>query len=113
MNQQRSRRFRTAQEAKEKEEARKESIALWECESFSQPHGMIYRKHWTFSAMGQTVSDDERQKMPWDSNAITPGTPFMDLLATSLRYWVVRKMNTDPAWRNVRYLAAIVILLPF
>ena len=30
MNQQRSRRFRSAQEAKEKEEARKESIALWE-----------------------------------------------------------------------------------
>ena len=30
MNQQRSRRFRSAQEAKEKDEARKESIALWE-----------------------------------------------------------------------------------
>ncbi|KAE9405994.1 putative 5-3 exonuclease [Gymnopus androsaceus JB14] len=30
MNQQRSRRFRAAQEAKEKEEARKESILLWE-----------------------------------------------------------------------------------
>ena len=32
MNQQRSRRFRTSQEALEKEEARKESVALWECE---------------------------------------------------------------------------------
>lgn len=32
MNQQRSRRFRTAQEAHEKEEARKESVALWEGE---------------------------------------------------------------------------------
>jgi hypothetical protein len=30
MNQQRSRRFRSAQEAKDKEEARKESVALWE-----------------------------------------------------------------------------------
>jgi 5'-3' exonuclease len=30
MNQQRSRRFRSAQEAKEKEEARKESLKLWE-----------------------------------------------------------------------------------
>ena len=33
MNQQRSRRFRSSQEAKEKEEARKESIAIWECPS--------------------------------------------------------------------------------
>lgn len=31
MNQQRSRRFRAAQEAKEKEEAWKESIIAWEC----------------------------------------------------------------------------------
>ena len=30
MNQQRSRRFRTSQEAKEKEEAHKEAIAMWE-----------------------------------------------------------------------------------
>ena len=34
MNQQRSRRFRSAQEAKEKEEARQESIAMWEGMSF-------------------------------------------------------------------------------
>ena len=31
MNQQRSRRFRSAQEAKEKEEAHKESLVLWQC----------------------------------------------------------------------------------
>ena len=30
MNQQRSRRFRSAQEAKDKEEARKEAVAMWE-----------------------------------------------------------------------------------
>jgi 5'-3' exoribonuclease 2 len=33
MNQQRSRRFRSAQEAKEKEEAKKESLILWQGES--------------------------------------------------------------------------------
>lgn len=32
MNQQRSRRFRSSQEAKEKEEARQESLLLWKCE---------------------------------------------------------------------------------
>lgn len=35
MNQQRSRRFRSAQEAQEKEEARKEAVAMWECVSCS------------------------------------------------------------------------------
>jgi hypothetical protein len=47
------------------------------------------------------VSEEERNKTAWDSNAITPGTPFMDLLASSLRYWVVKKLNTDPGWKNV------------
>ncbi|KAG6833818.1 hypothetical protein H0H87_011752 [Tephrocybe sp. NHM501043] len=81
MNQQRSRRFRSAQEAKDKEDARKESVALWE-------------------AMGKEVSEEEKNKVSWDSNAITPGTPFMTLLASSLRYWVVKKMNTDPGWKT-------------
>jgi 5'-3' exoribonuclease 2 len=51
--------------------------------------------------MGKTLSEEEKNKESWDSNAITPGTPFMDLLAMSLRYWVVRKMNTDPGWKKV------------
>lgn len=29
------------------------------------------------------------------------GTPFMDLLAASLRYWVSWKLNNDPGWKNV------------
>lgn len=51
--------------------------------------------------MGKVISDEEKNKEAWDSNAITPGTPFMDLLASSLRYWVVQKMNTDPGWKDV------------
>ncbi|KAG6880404.1 hypothetical protein C0992_000006 [Termitomyces sp. T32_za158] len=85
MNQQRSRRFRSSQEAKEKEEARKESVALWE-------------------AMGKEVSEEEKNKVSWDSNAITPGTPFMTLLASSLRYWVVKKLNTDPGWKTMQVI---------
>ena len=45
--------------------------------------------------------DGGEKKKGWDLNAITPGTPFMDLLASSLRYWVARKMNEDPGWANV------------
>ncbi|KLO15757.1 putative 5-3 exonuclease [Schizopora paradoxa] len=92
MNQQRSRRFRASQEAKEKEEARQENLVLWE-------------------QMGQTVTDEMRNKKSWDSNAITPGTPFMDLLAASLRYWVAKKLNTDPGWKQVRYVFDLFHLL--
>ncbi|CAE6439706.1 hypothetical protein ACGC1H_000817 [Rhizoctonia solani] len=84
MNQQRSRRFRAAQEAKEKEEERKEAIKM-------------------FEALGHPVSEETTRK-PWDSNAITPGTPFMDLLAQSLRYWVVQKQNSDPGWKNLQVI---------
>ncbi|KAL0573719.1 5'-3' exoribonuclease 2 [Marasmius crinis-equi] len=85
MNQQRSRRFRAAQEAREKEEAREENERLWE-------------------SMGKTISEEDKNKKPWDSNAITPGTPFMSLLAASLRYWVVTKLNSDPGWKNIEVL---------
>lgn len=57
--------------------------------------------------MGKVISDEEKHKEAWDSNAITPGTPFMDLLAASLRYWVVDKMNSDPGWKDVRFLVLV------
>lgn len=102
MNQQRSRRFRSSQEAKEKDEARQESIAIWE--------GLfvfLLRVHVSdfghVLAMGKTLTEEEKNKKSWDSNAITPGTPFMELLATSLRYWVASKLNTDPGWSQVCY----------
>ena len=101
MNQQRSRRFRSSQEAKDKEDARKESVLLWEGK-FSVFFS-VYNPILNFIiAMGKEVSEEDKNKVSWDSNAITPGTPFMDLLASSLRYWVVQKMNTDPGWKNVR-----------
>lgn len=53
--------------------------------------------------MGKTVSDEFRNEKGWDSNAITPGTPFMDLLAKSLRYWVAKKLNEDPGWAGVSH----------
>ncbi|KAJ2787510.1 5'-3' exoribonuclease 2, partial [Coemansia interrupta] len=81
MNQQRSRRFRAAQEAEEKEAAQTQLAEE------------------IFEATGERQPPPEK---PWDSNCITPGTPFMELLAKSLRYYVVTKLNEDPAWRNVK-----------
>ena len=55
--------------------------------------------------MGKEVPPEmSSEKKAWDSNAITPGTPFMDLLARSLRYWVVQKMNTDPGWKQLEVI---------
>lgn len=83
MNQQRSRRFRSAQEAAEKEKKKEEAIAE------------------ILSAGGTPPEDDEK---PWDSNVITPGTPFMDILAASLRYWITYKLNNDPGWKNIKVI---------
>jgi 5'-3' exoribonuclease 2 len=41
-------------------------------------------------------------KKTWDSNVITPGTPFMFILAQSVRYWAQWKLNTDPAWAELK-----------
>lgn len=69
MNQQRSRRFRAAQEAEDKEKERLEGIKIYE-------------------AMGQTVSAETKNKKAWDSNAITPGksTVIRDLQRLTFRY---------------------------
>ncbi|KAL7420980.1 5'-3' exoribonuclease 2 [Cryptotrichosporon argae] len=85
MNQQRSRRFRAAQEAAEKEEERREAIKM-------------------FEAMGHPVSEATKNQKGWDSNAITPGTPFMDLLSASLKYWVSYKLSTDPGWKDLKVI---------
>lgn len=85
MNQQRSRRFRSAQEAKEKEDDTAEFIKMLEHQK------------------GAKVDDSLKNKKVWDSNAITPGTPFMDVLSISIKYWVAYKLNTDPAWAQVSH----------
>lgn len=89
MNQQRSRRFRSAQEAKEKDADKAEHIKM-----LKQQHGGVLPE-------GVLA---ELDKKTWDSNSITPGTPFMDTLASSLRYWVAYKLNTDPAWEKLKII---------
>ncbi|TPX15223.1 uncharacterized protein E0L32_004781 [Thyridium curvatum] len=89
MNQQRSRRFRTAQDAKQKEEDKQELLKL-----LKQQNGGVLA-----AESLETVT-----KKAFDSNSITPGTPFMDILAASLRYWCAYKLNTDPAWASLKII---------
>jgi 5'-3' exoribonuclease 2 len=79
MNQQRSRRFRSAQEAREhaelEEHIRQELVKA-----------------------GQGVPPS---KKPWDSNVITPGTPFMLNLANYVRFYIRKRISTDKAWKDI------------
>ena len=72
MNQQRGRRFRSAKEAEMNEKKAKDK--------------------------GEKLPDEER----FDSNCITPGTPFMVRLQEQLKYFVNNKVSTDGMWRGTK-----------
>lgn len=82
MNQQRSRRFRAAKEAYEKTLE-------------------IKRLKEQILSNGGQVPPDVPHSDKFDSNCITPGTPFMHKLAECLRYYVHERLNSDPGWANL------------
>ncbi|KAL4869840.1 hypothetical protein BDV12DRAFT_167149 [Aspergillus spectabilis] len=88
MNQQRARRFRSAQEAREQDEKKQEFQKMLAKQNGNKDQGI----------------QEEVVQKTWDSNVITPGTPFMDILAASLRYWIAYKLNTDPAWEKMKII---------
>eukprot|EP00588_Corethron_pennatum_P015162 CAMPEP_0194271350 /NCGR_PEP_ID=MMETSP0169-20130528/5156_1 /TAXON_ID=218684 /ORGANISM="Corethron pennatum, Strain L29A3" /LENGTH=941 /DNA_ID=CAMNT_0039013677 /DNA_START=263 /DNA_END=3084 /DNA_ORIENTATION=+ len=83
MNQQRARRFRSAQEARDQaltEEEVREGLR----------------------EMGRPVPP--KKAGAWDSNVITPGTPFMLGLSEHIRHYVRHKLGSDPAWKGIKVL---------
>ncbi|CAN8072972.1 unnamed protein product [Agarophyton chilense] len=85
INQQRSRRFRAAQEHEQKLEMQKELASEW------------FKDH-------KLVDDDENSEQSgyhFDSNVITPGTPFMARLAAKLRAYVAQRIEDVNAWRDI------------
>lgn len=74
MNQQRGRRFRSAKDAEMQEQKAK--------------------------LKGEVLPEEAR----FDSNCITPGTPFMCRLNTALRYFIQYKISTSKAWRDCKVI---------
>ena len=86
MNQQRSRRFKTAKEQEANQEIEKK-----------------VRNEFETAVKNSNLNIElPKSHTSWDHNVITPGTKFMDLLALNLRYFVDFKIKTDPLWKNVR-----------
>lgn len=85
MNQQRSRRFRASKEAAEKVEE-------------------VARIRSDLQAKGVDLPPEKEKGEHFDSNCITPGTPFMARLAKCLHYYIHDRLNNDPGWKNIQVI---------
>ena len=83
MNQQRSRRFRAAQEARERASTEVEVRKNLEEQGIAVP---------------------PPSEKPWDSNVITPGTKFMIDLSECIRFYIRKRIATDKAWKNIKVI---------
>lgn len=51
---------------------------------------------------GASVPPDKPKGEHFDSNCITPGTPFMERLSRCLHYYVHERLNNNPAWKELK-----------
>ena len=45
-----------------------------------------------------------QQSTEWDTNAITPGTPFMEKVSAGLRCFIAQRVATSPAWKRIKVI---------
>ncbi|KAK3119794.1 hypothetical protein QOZ80_9AG0675280 [Eleusine coracana subsp. coracana] len=91
MNQQRSRRFKAAKDAKD-----------------AEIQQQLLRER--FRAEGKEVLPKETNEVS-DPNVITPGTEFMEKLSKALEYHIRVRLNTDPGWKNIKDADLIMLAL--
>lgn len=54
------------------------------------------------SRAAEAVDEGPQTQEPFDSNCITPGTPFMERLASHLKFFIRHKMSEDTVWQKPR-----------
>ena len=86
MNQQRSRRFRSAKERRDKLQAK------------------VDLKLEMAAAKVSDEDDETNGDEHFDTNCITPGTKFMALVSASIKYYIVDRMNREPVWRRIKVI---------
>ena len=60
----------------------------------TEPHGSMQIENEKVSRGEEAAGPDA-----FDSNCITPGTPFMQRLGEHLRFFIRKKISEDPAWQ--------------
>ncbi|KAK1423674.1 hypothetical protein QVD17_18981 [Tagetes erecta] len=66
-------------------------------------HQRIRRFNSAKEAANESIGEEKAGKK-LDSNVITPGTEFMDLLSHALKYYVYQRVNTEPGWRGIKVI---------
>ena len=61
-----------------------------------------------FAKQGIKIPVKEKSEL-FDSNTITPGTPFMHRLSVALQYYIHCRLNKDPGWKNITVSLATYI----
>ncbi|KAK7507070.1 hypothetical protein BaRGS_00001921, partial [Batillaria attramentaria] len=85
MNQQRSRRFRASKESGEKSK-------------------LMNEMREEMMSKGMQLPPPKPAAEKFDSNCITPGTPFMFRLADCLRFYIHDRLNNDPGWAGIKVI---------
>lgn len=85
MNQQRTRRFRAAQEIKQGL-IRKHTVAQnLKSKGINVPESLLLDKH-------------------WDYNVITPGTEFMERVSNMIKSYIIDSLANDPLWKDLKII---------
>ncbi|XP_053684707.1 5'-3' exoribonuclease 2 homolog [Sabethes cyaneus] len=85
MNQQRSRRFRASKDTAEKA-------------------AEIAKIREELTSKGCILPPEKEKGTHFDSNCITPGTPFMDRLSKCLQYYIHDRMNNNTGWKGLKII---------